>query len=100
MALFIWNHINPTEFHIRYDELILYIQIIQPNIIEKSTYIYPWIFAYYLLGTPDTNFKGLRTRIARRVRKSTPLPTSSSVLSNKTLPFVGSDSGSGVRIVM
>ena len=54
----------------------------------------------YLLGTPETNLSGLRTRIARRVRKSTPLPTSSSAESNKTLPFVGSDSGSGVSIVM
>ena len=32
----------------------------------------------YLLGTLETNFKGLRTLMALRVRRSTPPPSSSS----------------------
>ena len=64
-----------------------------------DTYLNEQLHILYLLGTPETNFKGLSTRIARRVRKSTPLPASSSPSFIRLLAF-GSDSGSGVKIVM
>ena len=64
-----------------------------------DTYLDEQLHILYLLGTPETNFKGLSTRIARRVRKSTPLPASSSPSFIRLLAF-GSDSGSGVKIVM
>ena len=64
-----------------------------------NTYLDDHLHSLYLLGTPETNFKGLSTRIARRVRKSTPLPASSSPSFIRLLAF-GSDSGSGVKIVM
>lgn len=50
---------------------------------QRKRYFFILIFSvclfWYLLGTPETNFNGLRTRIARNVLRSTPPNTFISV---------------------
>lgn len=46
----------------------------------------------HLLGTPETSLRGLSTRMARRVRRSTP--------SSTFLPEADLVGSSGVRMVM